>query len=842
MDLSEHYSSSEDESEEEEPQLKYERIHNDILRILGNDAASCVAMHMKFVALGTHWGTVYILDHSGNTSKDFTSHNTQVTAISLDESGEYIASCSDDGHVVVTGLYSTDHNMKVNVDKPVKAVALDPNFAKGSAKQLVYGIDGLILFERGWLGRSKTTVLHTGEGFVRNIKWRGNLVAWSNDWGVKMYDMKQRRRITHIPRTGSKILRPELYPAHIAWKDDVTLLVGWANEIKVCTVKERRFRDLSREPDKYVEIVYHIPLDYACCGIAPFEKEIVILGYDLNSDDTDEGRDRKSERPQLIILEPDPIDGGYDEISCDALSVRGYQTYKCNNYSLAYERTEGTLYIVSPKDIVVARKRDKDDHVDWLISCKRYEEALQEVKQHGKQLRKNNATEIGIMYVEYLIEKKDFELAARKSKEVLGNDVEVWEEMVTKFIHAGQVASLYPYLPKDDIRLNPRCYDMVLSDLLKKDHQTFAKVIKEWPADLYNIAFVISLVHGRLDNYPEDTILHASLARLHALDHRYDRALKIYLHLRHPDTFELIKKHNLYDALKENVVLLMEFGKEQAVTLLLENTAHVPIEMVVAELQKHQEYLYMYLHALYKKDPLLGGNYHMLQVRLYAEFNRSELLPFFRSSNHYNLEEALQICEEREYTDETVFLLARMGNASKALSVIIDHYPDVFKAIEFCKEQNDMTLWIELIDRSINKPENIRDLLENIGTHVDPIVLIRRIPSGLRIPGLRNALVKILQDYSMQTSMWFQCKKILSSDVIALSKKQHEVHTKPICVNEETVCCACERPVLNSANADTSNLEISAFLCRHTFHASCLQYKKFCSICNGDRRDLTVAR
>lgn len=47
-------------------------------------------------------------------------HNTQVTAISLDESGEYIASSSDDGHVVVTGLYSGDHNIKINVDKPVK--------------------------------------------------------------------------------------------------------------------------------------------------------------------------------------------------------------------------------------------------------------------------------------------------------------------------------------------------------------------------------------------------------------------------------------------------------------------------------------------------------------------------------------------------------------------------------------------------------------------------------------------------------------------------------------------------------------------------------------------------
>lgn len=48
-----------------------------------------------------------------------------------------------------------------------------------------------------------------------------------------MYDMKQRRRITHVPRTGNSKLRPELYPAHLAWKNEQTLLIGWANEIKV---------------------------------------------------------------------------------------------------------------------------------------------------------------------------------------------------------------------------------------------------------------------------------------------------------------------------------------------------------------------------------------------------------------------------------------------------------------------------------------------------------------------------------------------------------------------------------------------------------------------------------
>lgn len=46
----------------------------------------------------------------------------------------------------------------------------------------------------------------------------------------------------------------------------------------------------------------------------------------------------------------------------------------------------------------------------------------------------------------------------------------------------------------------------------------------------------------------------------------------------------------------------------------------------------------------------------------------------------------------------------------------------------------------------------IRGLLENVGVDVDPIRLIRRIQNGLEIPGLKPALIKILQDFQLQVS------------------------------------------------------------------------------------------
>jgi len=47
----------------------------------------------------------------------------------------------------------------------------------------------------------------------------------------------------------------------------------------------------------------------------------------------------------------------------------------------------------------------------------------------------------------------------------------------------------------------------------------------------------------------------------------------------------------------------------------------------------------------------------------------------------------------------------------------------------------------------------ITGLLNNIGTHVDPIILIQKIREGLEIPGLRNSLVQILHDYYLQVSV-----------------------------------------------------------------------------------------
>lgn len=55
-----------EEEEEEEPRLKYQRLSADVAEILAGNAASCLCVSDKLLALGTHDGTLHVLDINGN--------------------------------------------------------------------------------------------------------------------------------------------------------------------------------------------------------------------------------------------------------------------------------------------------------------------------------------------------------------------------------------------------------------------------------------------------------------------------------------------------------------------------------------------------------------------------------------------------------------------------------------------------------------------------------------------------------------------------------------------------------------------------------------------------------
>lgn len=65
----------------------------------------------------------------------------------------------------------------------------------------------------------------------------------------------------------------------------------------------------------------------------------------------------------------------------------------------------------------------------------------------------------------------------------------------------------------------------------------------------------------------------------------------------------------------------------------------------------------------------------------------------------------------------------------------------------------------------MDKPRFIRGLLEEVGTAINPITLVRRIPEGLEIEGLREGIGRMVREYEIQHSISAGVAKVLRGEV-----------------------------------------------------------------------------
>uniref|UniRef100_A0A1B6C2S4 RING-type domain-containing protein n=1 Tax=Clastoptera arizonana TaxID=38151 RepID=A0A1B6C2S4_9HEMI len=837
-------------SEEIEPKLKYARITNDLQNIFFQDSASCIAVHPKFICIGTHFGMIHLLDHQGNSIryKELRAHTVAVNQISIDINGDYIASCSDDGKVYVYGLYTSDNNQEMVVGRLVKCIAIDPSYYKsGSGRRFITGDERLVLHEKTLFSRIKSTVLSeaAGEGGVQTLRWSsgGQWVAWASQIGVRVYDMNARCSLGLIKWNKSAIfsyssiyyrMQQEKPRCNICWKDTNTFLIGWVETIRICNIRKRSQAEMALTPNwpQYtVEPAITFQTDFLICGIAPLEEELVVLGYCKEQDGP--------QRPQLHVIEPKVED--YVDNCTNSLNLRGYHEYSCLDYHLECLREENRYVVVSPKDIVVASPFDADDKISWMIEHEKFDLAMEAVTS-TRLLKNHSLLTVGQAYLEHLFRTGEYEEAGKLCPQILGKDKRLWEEEVFKFATRQELRAVSPYLPKDlAFSLDPHIYEMVLYEFLKMDPKGFLNMVKEWPPRLYNVRAVVNATLEHILITKEDEIkpvLLEAVAILYSNVGQYDKALAMYLKLKHSGVFELIHKHKLYSEIHNMIEGLMSLDAEKAIALFLEKEC-VPTDVVVRNLKDNKYFLFLYLDALEKRDVKMSGRkYHGTLVQLYSDFDRNKLLPLLHRSDFYPIEDALKICKEKEYFPEMVYLLGRIGSTKEALALIIEKVGNIEQAINFCKEHDDAELWEDLINYSLKKPDYINFLLQRIGTYIDPRILVEKIECNLEIPGLKKSLVKMMQDYNLQVSVQEGCKKILVSDYFSLFERLVSMQKRGAFVDDEQFCGACHRRIIVKDLSQANN--ILMFYCHHSFHEQCLpatQLIESCIICRSQKSD-----
>ncbi|MBA0852751.1 hypothetical protein Goshw_009374 [Gossypium schwendimanii] len=831
------------------------------------------------IALGTYDGTIHILDFLGNQVKAFAAHSAAVNELSFDKEGEYLGSCSDDGSVVINSLF-IDEKLKFEYHRPMKAIALDPDYARKSSRRFVAGgLAGHLYFNtKKWLGY-KDQVLHSGEGPIHAVKWRTSLVAWANNVGVKVYDAANDQRITFIERPRCSP-HPEVLLPHLVWQDDTLLVIGWGTSVKIAAIRTNlnngangTYRHVTMSNMNQVDIVASFQTSYFISGIAPFGDALVLLAYIPSEEDGENGfsstipsRQGSAQRPEVRV-----VTWNNDELATDALPVHGFEHYKAKDYSLAHSPFSGSsyaggqwaagdepiYYIVSPKDVVIAKPRDAEDHIAWLLQHGRHEKAL--AAAEAGQGRSELLDEVGSKYLDHLIVERKYTEAASLCPKLLRGSVTAWERWVFHFAHLRQLPALVPYIPTENPRLRDTAYEVALVALATNPafHTDLLSTVKSWPPVIYSALPVISAIEPQLNTSSMTDALKEALAELYVINGQYEKAFSLYADLMKPDIFDFIERHNLHDSIRDKVVQLMMLDCKHAVFLLIQNRDLITPSEVVSQLLSSgnkcdsRYFLHLYLHSLFEVNPHAGKDYHDMQVELYAEYDPKVLLPFLRSSQHYTLEKAYEICVRRDLLKEQVFILGRMGNSKQALAVIINELGDIEEAVEFVSMQHDDDLWEELIQQCLHKPEMVGVLLEHTVGNLDPLYIVNIVPNGLEIPRLRDRLVKIITDYRTETSLRHGCNDILKADCVDLLVKYYKEARRAVYLSNEeddtrskrdasgaslpiektssmrnTVvksktrgggrCCLCFDPF------SIQNVSVTVFFCCHAYHTTCL--------------------
>ncbi|KFY66531.1 hypothetical protein V497_00866 [Pseudogymnoascus sp. VKM F-4516 (FW-969)] len=427
---------------------------------------------------------------------------------------------------------------------------------------------------------------------------------------------------------------------------------------------------------------------------------------------------------------------------------------------------------------------------------------------------------IGELWIQQLITDGDWATAGQVCGKVLASSSS-WEHWVWTFAGANKFDEIANYIPTTQLKppLPSTIYEVVLGHYIATDRVRLKELFDLWPAELFEIRSVTTALENQLKygDVREDSveegetgrdwrIVKESLGKLYVADGRPKDALKCYMQLQDADAaMGLIKDYHLIDAVADNIpgMILIRVSQEQiksasrkeleettadVITLLVDEAQRglVRPEAVIAQLQDKDMslYLFFYIKALWNGDGLhaksaesrermsVESRAHVevfadVAIQAFASYDRDLLMEFLKSSTSYTFEKATQACEERDYIPELVYLYSRTGQTKRALFLIIDRLADVSRAIGFAKQQADSDLWEYLLDYSMDKPRFIRGLLEEVGTAINPVTLVRRIPEGLEIDGLRDGLSHMIKEYEIQHSISSGAARVLRGEVAA---------------------------------------------------------------------------
>lgn len=319
-------------------------------------------------------------------------------------------------------------------------------------------------------------------------------------------------------------------------------------------------------------------------------------------------------------------------------------------------------------------------------------------------------------------------------------------------------------------------------------------LVSEWSSELYDLQKICDLVVQEQQVH-SDSDLFFSLALLYSRQGKHEKAVDILIDIHSADSIEYVSKYGQLKAAAKRASELVDIDEVASINLLVDNyTEAAPDQVVLSFLKelmpsydfgsKHTpkcigealnkssknkgRQLYNYLERLHRKDSNAAATYDTFMVELAAKFDTANLLKLLQSSNSYALDVALTVCESRKLVPEQVYVLGRMGSASKAMNLIVNDLRDVAAAVKFASEQMDKNLWQELVSLAKNDGEIISQLLDFVGGVVNPYDVLTSLPDEMKVPQLKEKILCAAKSIREEISLQSSCLMTVNSDCFLL--------------------------------------------------------------------------
>ncbi|XP_056147322.1 vacuolar protein sorting-associated protein 8 homolog isoform X2 [Lampris incognitus] len=260
-----------------------------------------------------------------------------------------------------------------------------------------------------------------------------------------------------------------------------------------------------------------------------------------------------------------------------------------------------------------------------------------------------------------------------------------------------QVGGLFTFLarqlakPDNTLFVNRKLFDQVLEFLCSLDDDSRHTERQQVLLELLQVGGVVQFDEGRLLVLAEKAEFYQICEFLYEKKHLYDRIIDCYLRdpLRKGEVFSYIhnllsmpgyspeEKRMVWDKTLQHTQELVTLDPSKSADLVSFHF-HEEVRPIISQL-RDDELLFQFLGCLLEPREgdhagtalTLDPDLHELQVGLICRFAPQELLSFLHTSQHYRLEEAIQITQQFDHSEATAFLLERKGDAQGAFTVLL---------------------------------------------------------------------------------------------------------------------------------------------------------------------------